>query len=136
MWIMIDYVVCGYLILIGISDIKYKKIPLCLLLIGLFCGLIYGVSCFGICDTCLALIPGVILSVFAWLFPQSLGIGDGMVAMLYGMVYGWQKVCICLLFAFCITAVTGVFAAIVCRKRQLVLPFIPFFGLIHMVMSL
>lgn len=133
---MIDFIVGGYLTLIGISDIKYKKIPLYVLLLGIFGGLLYGVFYFGIRDTCLAVIPGVLLSIIAWLFPHSLGVGDGMVAVLYGMIYGWEKVCICLLFAFCIASVTGVFYSIFCQKRQMVLPFIPFVGLVHIGMCL
>ncbi len=131
-----DYIVCGYLCLLSIVDIKYKKLPLWSLMLGVLGSMIYSVEKFGIAMMFFMTLPGIFLSIVAILLPQSLGIGDGIIAVMYGMVYGWRKLSIWLLMAFCLAAITGVCYQLFSHKRKIMLPFVPFLGVVHIGMCL
>lgn len=131
-----DYIVCGYLCLLSIVDIKYKKLPLWSLMLGVLGSMIYSVETFGIATMFFLMLPGIFLSIVAIVLPQSIGIGDGIIAVMYGMVYGWRKLSIWLMLAFCLAAITGVCYQLFLHKRKIILPFVPFLGVVHIGMCL
>lgn len=131
-----DYIVCGYLCLLSIVDIKYKKLPLWSLMLGVLGSMIYSVETFGIATMFFLMLPGIFLSIVAIVLPQSIGIGDGIIAVMYGMVYGWRKLSIWLMLAFGLAAITGVCYHLFSSKRKSMMPFVPFLGVVHIGMCL
>ena len=70
------------------------------------------------------------------LLPQSLGIGDGILSVMYGMIYGWKRTSIWLMNSFLVAAVIGMIISCMCKKRRIELPFVPFLTAVHIGMYL
>jgi len=124
------------LLLFGIEDLRSRKISLWFLGLTILVAGIYGVYQYGIGHSTLGSIPGLLLFLLALLQKECIGMGDGLLAIAYGVLYGWRRVCVWLMFSFLLVAVVGVFVKVVTRKRKVQLPFIPFMGLVHMGMCL
>ena len=124
------------LVLLAIEDIRTRKVSLWFLLIALLLSAIYGLRQHSYLQCLLGLLPGIGLVLLAWLQKETIGIGDGLIAMSYGMLYGWKHTCLWLLFSFLLVAVVGVFWKVVSKKRKIQMPFIPFMAVVHMGMSI
>lgn len=126
----------GYLIGLSVEDVRKQKIPFWILAVAMAGSVVYGLHHVGLSALLLGAVPGLLLSGLAVLQPQMLGIGDGLLAIIYGMVYGWQRTCIWLMVGFLLTAVSGLFVCLFKRRKQLRIPFIPFLTVVHVGMCL
>lgn len=120
----------------GLYDMKKKKIPLGLTLGLCMVSLVYGAVDGGVMQTLTGILPGAVLLVVSIVAPGQIGKGDGLIAIAYGAVLGWQRTCCWLLFAFFFTAVTGVIIGIKQKNKRISLPFIPFLAMVHVGMYL
>lgn len=127
---------CGYLTILSFQDICQKKVSVWLLVIAVVSSSIYALVYQGNWRVFLDILPGSILCLIAMSVPKSLGMGDGIVGIIYGLVYGWLSTCICLSLAFVLAAVAGVIVCIGRIRKRIQIPFIPFFALVHAGMHL
>lgn len=133
---MKDILICGYLLVLSIQDMYQQKISLYLLLLAIAGGGVYGLVQQRGWWIFLDILPGAALCMIAFAAPKTLGMGDGMVGMLYGLFYGGYHASLCLMLAFVLAAVVGVVWCIGKGRRKMQLPFIPFISFVHVVMQL
>lgn len=124
------------LIILGIEDLRTQKLPLRLLLALLLVACIYGVCNIPISQCFLGALPGLFLLLLAFLQTEIIGVGDGLISVAYGMVFGWRDTCIWLMYSFFLVAIVGIFLKVFQKKRVVRLPFVPFMALVHVGMSL
>ncbi len=129
---IMNYIMTGYLLILSAVDIRYKKVPLAvifcpMLFAGIYC-IIYG----DVTDIILGLFPGVCLCLVSLGLPGSLGMGDALLGITYGMLYGWKRTCLWFMFGLLSAAVIGV-----CtyprknHRNKKELPLIPFLTIVH-----
>ncbi len=131
---MKNALLCGYLAVLSFQDIKQKKVSLWLLLAAIIGGVCYAIvqqKGFHILGD---ILPGILMCMITFLAPKALGIGDGIVGVIYGLFYGWRSTCICLMLAFGLTVIVGVTLCIGRSGRRVQIPFIPFLMAVHVGM--
>lgn len=133
---MISYVMSGYLIGLSVQDVLKKQLSLWILILGGIGSAVYGVLCMGLPKAAVAMIPGVILIGLSLLMPRSIGIGDGMLSVIYGLVFGWRRTCIWLMLGFLLAAVFGVLSCFFRKEKHVAIPFVPFLAAVHVGMCL
>lgn len=131
-----NYITGGFLAFLSIEDMRKKTLPVWVLLIGGIGCLIYGVKNLSVGVVFSGAFPGVLMIVVSRLMPQSIGIGDGVVTVLYGMLYGWEKTCVWLMNSFLLVAVVGIIVNCACRRKKAEIPFVPFLTAVHIGMCL
>lgn len=131
-----DLVVGGYLLELSIEDVRKRKLPLWILIVGIMGSALYGLKYIGVFGMLAGILPGVILLIISALLPHSIGTGDGILTVIYGAVYGWKRACIWLMFGFFGAAVFGLFYCLCQREKHMKLPLVPFLTLIHVGMCL
>ncbi len=131
-----NYLVGGYLIGLSIEDIKKQKLTIWMLLIFLVGGIAYGLMHIREQNLFLSIVPGMLLCALALQLPNSVGIGDGLLAIAYGSVYGWRKTCIWLMISFLLAAVFGLVHCFRRHRKDLKVPFVPFLAIVHVGMCL
>ena len=132
-----NYIVGGCLAVLSIEDIQKQKVPVWALVILLFSSILYGaLQQVSIIEAVLGTILGILMVVLALLLPQILGIGDGVLSVCYGLLYGWRRTCIWLMLSFLLAAVFGLLLKLFTKRRHISIPFIPFLFLVHMGMNL
>lgn len=124
----------GLLLGCSIYDIRWKKIPVLILSIGgiwAFIEILINIVKQGFLKTCMlsliAIIPGVGLMVLAHLTEKKVGLGDGILLMLIGILEGIGKV----LLIFCVGLfLQSLFAVVLVMigkaDKQTRIPFVPF----------
>lgn len=132
----VSYIIGGYILGLSIVDIKQKKLPLWILASGCIVSGIYSVIYLGLLSTTTGAIPGIALLIISFLLPQSVGKGDGLLAVIYGFLYGWIRTCVWLMLGFWCAAVFGLFCRFFSREKNLTIPFVPFLLLVHVGMCL
>lgn len=126
-----DYIITIYLIILSISDIRKKKIPLVAVLLPALAVILYSIVTGKFLNILLGIWPGLLLCGLALSLPGSLGIGDGLLGIVYGVLYGWKRTCLWILFGLILVAVYGVCMCIH-NKNQKEIPLIPFLTVVHM----
>lgn len=125
-----ESIITIYLLLLSVLDIRKKKIPLLLLLIPLVVLFIIlwlnGKAKRALCG----MIPGIFSCLLSFFLPGSIGLGDGILIIVYGTYYGWEKACIWSFFSFWLVAIYGICISMK-KQRKKKLPFIPFLTCIH-----
>lgn len=131
-----SFCVSGYLIVLSLEDIQKKKVSTWLLVTATIAGFAYALINQRGWSSLVDILPGVILCLMAIVLPDSLGIGDGLLGIIYGLVYGWLKTCLWLMFGFVLAAVAGVLMCIRNKDKRVCIPFIPFLTIVHVGMCL
>lgn len=126
----------AYLIILSLQDIGQKKVSLWLLILAIVGGSSYALIFQRGWNIFLDILPGAVLCLIAFFIPKSLGMGDGMVGLIYGLVYGWLDTCMCLSLAFTLAAAAGGIMCVGRSAKRIRIPFIPFFTIIHVGMQL
>lgn len=129
------WVGCGLLGL-SVGDIRKRSIPLWEVLVFLFVGIIYGLWKNGVVEVLYGFLPGILLCVAAMVMPDDVGMGDGIVTVVYGSIYGWQKACLWLVISFFLVAIGGVLLCVIQQRKRVRLPFVPFLTAVHVGMCL
>lgn len=127
-------IISVYLIGLSIWDIRFRKLPIGILVVGMIGGVVYCIFDIGIVQIVLGMIPGIIVLAVAIFIPNCIGVGDGMLAIVYGLLYGWKDTCIWLLLSFWLAAVFGVLFQCLKKESKICMPFIPFLTLVHIGM--
>ena len=126
----------GFLIVLSVQDIRYKKISFVGVMVSILLGIAYSLQnrrgIVALCDV----LPGSGLCMIAALTSGAIGVGDGLVAIFYGLVFGWRQTCIWLLLAFLLASFAGIFMCMRGKRCRLQIPFIPFLTIVHMGMCL
>lgn len=124
------------LAILGIEDVRKQKISVWVLF-GLFlAGAIYGIYRNSFLQCILGVLPGLFLVLLSLWEKRVIGMGDAVVAVAYGVVYGWQHTCLWLMFSFFVAAVVGLFFRLFFKKRPKQMAFIPFMAIVHAGMML
>lgn len=126
----------GFLTVLSIQDIRYKKISFWITIGMVVLGSIYSLMNQRGLYVLLDVIPGCILCMLSMVTSKTIGIGDGLVGIFYGLFFGWKQTCILLMFAFLIVSLVGVVLCIQSRKCSIQIPFIPFLVIVHIGMNL
>lgn len=129
-------VILGYLLVLSVQDIYQQKVSLWLLLLAIIGSGGYAITQQRGWNMFLDVLPGILLCVLAFLAPKALGIGDGVVGIIYGLFYGGLRTCVCYMLAFLFITIAGVVWCIGKAGKTLRIPFIPFFTVAHVVMQL
>lgn len=92
-----------YVINISLIDIKKKKVPLWMLLVLIFCGMMVQIiSYHGIFNLFYCMLPGLVMLLLGRISSQQVGYGDGLLLLGLGLLLGAQKIVIVLFGAlFC-----------------------------------
>lgn len=108
---------CIYMGLMSVWDWRKKSIPLPLIVFGMVAGCL--VSTYQVCmryvlwqEVLVAVVPGALLLLLAYVTREQIGYGDGLVLLVLGFLLGWR----CSWFAF----VTSQLLAGVCALCLLV----------------
>ena len=125
-----------YLVILSLQDIRHKKISLWLVVLTIGLGVVYALLNGQGVHIIWDVIPGGIVWILALLIPDVMGLGDGLVAIVYGLFFGWRSTCIWLMFAFALSAVVGLGICVFRRKSKIQIPFIPFLTVVHVGMCL
>ncbi len=131
-----NYIAGVFLALLSMEDFKKKAIPVWMLLIGGIGALAYSLKNLSIGTVIVGCIPGALMILISKLLPKSLGIGDGILVVLYGMIYGWEKACVWLMNSFLLVAVIGLIVGCIYKSHKMELPFVPFMTIVHLGMCL
>lgn len=131
-----DYMVGAYLAGLGIVDMRTKRLPLWIVAVGCIGSGIYCVAVSGLAVFILGALPGIVLLIISLFAPMCLGAGDGLIAVIYGLLYGWRRTCIWLMIGFWIAALFGVVMRMIQKRQKISIPFIPFLAIVHVGMLL
>ena len=131
-----DLVFSGYLLGLSIEDIRKRKLSVWILGIGFAGSVLYGFVHNGLFEVLTGIIPGVFLFILSILLPHSVGLGDGILTIIYGVVYGWKQVCFWLICGFLLAAVFGVYISLFRKGMCRMIPLVPFLTLVHVGMCL
>ncbi|MCD2493498.1 prepilin peptidase [Lacrimispora sp. NSJ-141] len=108
-------------------DCRYRKIPILLLAAGIVLGTGIWMTREGLgWRTLLNVIPGVLLSLTAWLLPGQIGMGDGWMIAAAGAAYGWKESILLLEGGLLLMFPAAFFFVMIKRKKDHTLPFAPF----------
>lgn len=123
--------VFAYLVALSIYDLREKKVPLVLLVVGGVATILGGIydGVMGVIDwtqLLFGVLPGVFLLIVAWTTKKA-GYADGIVLLLLGAMEGYRRgiVLLCAsLFLLCCVVILLLFLRKVKRNTQM--PYIPF----------
>lgn len=128
-WLLCQILFAGYMIVLAVMDIKWKKLSLPVLLSGVFpiaAGLFCGREVPGILMAAGAG-TGIIFLIISKVTDESFGYGDSILILIMGGFLGFWNILTVLLTAFSMAALFSSFMLI--RKkfhRKSAFPFVPF----------
>lgn len=124
------------LVLFGIEDFRTQKLFLWPVIGMLILSAIYVVCTYPFMQYMLGAVPGGCLLALSLLHPETLGIADALVAIIYGLMFGWVQTCIWLMWSFLLVAIAGIFWKLLRKTKKIRLPFVPFMAFVQMGMCL
>lgn len=131
-----DYIAAIVLSCLGVKDMKERELSLHVLSGVLFFAILFSLKITHWKLLVLGSLPGLVLCLLSFLFPQGIGLGDGMIVISYGLVYGWKRTCIWLMLSLLLAAVVGSIYYLKSRRKQIQLPFVPFLFITHIGLCL
>lgn len=120
-------ILMGILAGLSVYDLKTKKVPVSVVVLAGIGGIVYRLYMETKVVVLLAgLVPGVVLLLLAFLTKESIGIGDGMVLCVIGLLCGWKETVAILGMALVFAAIIAVILLVSKRVgRKTLLPFLP-----------
>lgn len=123
-------IILGYLAVCSGFDLKERKLPVWLLMIGLIVGAAVQILSaaegdFRVMELLLAVLPGSVLLGLSRLAPMQIGAGDGWMVLGAGIIAG-TAVYLYLEIGFLIMLVPAFWLAVVKKQRSRELPLAPF----------
>ena len=117
-------------------DYKYKEIPLWIIATSGVISISEAILKMTIYEALFAIIPGMIMLIVSWLSKQSMGYGDGLLALSIGLAFGVNKMVLGISVAFFVSGLVSLALLVIKKaKRNDTLPFVPFL-FIGMVVSM
>ncbi len=121
-----NVILSSYLLINAWTDWKRKEIDMLYTILFVAIGIIYKQAVHGV-HYWSGMIPGLILVVLSVICRQHIGLGDGVIVMAVGWMCGFTLVCSILMGGFLLAAGVGVIYCVKEKKRNVELPFVPFF---------
>ncbi len=121
------------LTVLGVEDLRTKTIPVWLISVMILAAAVYGVCTQPILICAAGMLPGLFFVLLSF-FGTEIGMGDGLITLAYGFLYGWKRTCLWLMYSFLFAAIIGLMWKVLCRKNKVTLPFVPFMAIVHMGM--
>lgn len=115
-----------YLLINAWTDWKRKEIDLLYTIVFVCIGIVYKQVVHEIYYWS-GMIPGVLLVILSIIWRQHVGMGDGIVVMVFGGMCGLSLVCNVLMGGFLLTAGIGILYCVKMKTMDIELPFVPFF---------
>lgn len=131
-----EIILCGFLGLLSLEDIKRQEISFWLLGAAAGTGLIVlaGQTFSGWADLGFRLIPGALLLLFAVLSKGKVGTGDGMVFLMIGLYCSVGQVIGLMAGSFLTSCVVAVVLTVVKRKGKTdTFPFVPCIFAVYLI---
>ena len=123
----------AYLSVLSILDVRFRKMPVWLLVVGGIGGTGYQIwkwlkgDSISIMLIGVGAIVGVLFLGVSKITGQALGYGDGIIILILGIYLGFWNLSVVLMIAFFIASVMAmVLVAIKKGKRKRTMPFVPF----------
>ncbi len=116
----------GFLALCSIWDVRWRRLPVWLLILGLAGGLAVGFLRAGPGLAFAGLIPGAVLRLLAAVCPGKIGEGDGWTVMAVGAMGGWINGLFILEMGLILMAPLVFYYGAVRKQRKKELPLSPF----------
>lgn len=133
MKIEMEWITClAFMAICAATDIRKKEIPIIIItLFGSFAFLyavIWGGKGWG--EILCSLAPGLFLLLLAFCTKESIGYGDGLAAVIVGVLIGWKECVTVIISGFLLSSVF-VLILLVCRKvrGKSRIPFLPFLAI-------
>ncbi len=122
-----------WLIIQGVIDWKFKKIPVGLSILGAGIGLAFCVlQDREMGNLLVACLPGVILLFFSKITKEVLGYGDGMVFLVMGFYLSIEKVISIGLLSFVMAGIAALILLVFFHKgRSYRMPFLPYLSSVY-----
>lgn len=139
MWITI--IVLFYLVILGIADLRKRRIPVVLLGIGgvllpgigIYRGLQEELGC---TEMVIGMLPGVFLVLVAWLTRKA-GYADGVVLMQMGLCMGYREVLPLFCFSMLLLSVVSVILLFLRKvKKETKMPYLTFLAFTFLAWSI
>ena len=118
----------AFLLILSIQDLKHRTISLIpVILLGIVNAGLCVATGRGLKDVILGVIPGVFAIMLSLGTRGKLGLGDGLVLLVSGLVFDWNRVLSVWLLALVLSALFGL-VLILMKKASIktALPFVPF----------
>ena len=119
-------ILVSYLLVNAWTDWRRKEIDIIYTVLFVFAGVIYKHLMAGSYYWS-GMIPGMILLLISFVWKQHVGTGDGIVVAAFGWMGGLAQVCDVLVGGFILAAAMGIIVCIFKKRRNIELPFVPFF---------
>lgn len=126
----------GAWVLLGVTsifDLRYKRIPLLLIISGTVLGVVAIITRGAeSSELVYALMPGILLLITAFLTREKIGYGDGMLLLGLGLLEGVIGCLGDLLIGLLLASVFGLILFVFGKRgREITLPFVPFLLAAH-----
>lgn len=133
----------AYLSVLSILDIRFRKMPVWLLVVGGIAGTGYQIwkwvkgDLVSIVLIGVGAIVGILFLGVSKITGQALGYGDGIIILILGICLGFWDLSIVLMIAFFIASVMAIALIVVKKgKRKRTMPFVPFLCIGYIVFVL
>lgn len=123
----VELILLGSLVVLSLMDLRTRKIPLIpVLVLGIIC-LIYRIwSGVSLGEVAAGIIPGGVLLSVSAVTEESIGYGDGLVLVVFGLLCGVAKTVAVLGMALVLAALVSMVLLVLKRAgRKTELPFLP-----------
>jgi len=137
--VFISILVLGIL---SVNDIKTKQLKLPIIIIVCIYGVINQVLCSSsiksiIIEIFITVSITLVLLFVSFITKEQLGMGDGFVFLMLGLVNHWQMAITTYIIAFILAGIVGLFIIAIKRhSRKIALPFVPFVTVTYLVLTL
>ena len=123
------------LIIQGVIDWKYKRIPICLSVLGGCIGVAFCVlQERPMVNIVVACMPGVLMLCFSKITKEVLGYGDGIVFIMMGLYLSIEKIIAIGLLAFFIAGITALILLVFFHKKgSYQIAFLPFLSVAYIM---
>ena len=133
----------AYLSVLSILDIRFRKMPVWLLVVGGIAGTGYQIwkwvkgDPVSIVLIGVGVIVGILFLGVSKITGQALGYGDGIIILILGICLGFWDLSIVLMIAFFIASVMAIALIVVKKgKKKRTMPFVPFLCIGYIVFVL
>lgn len=133
----------AYLSMLSVLDIRFRKMPVWLLVVGGIAGTGYQIwkwvkgDPVSIVLIGVGAIVGILFLGVSKITGQALGYGDGIIILILGICLGFWDLSIVLMIAFFIASVMAIALIVVKKgKRKRTMPFVPFLCIGYIVFVL
>ena len=118
----------GLILLIqAVFDIRYRKLPLWITLIGTVIGAVLMITMKELSlERGLSFLPGIVCLLYGKISKQAIGYGDGLLILMLGVYWDVHRILEVCIWAFFLGALIALAIFVIKRKGKQEIPFVPF----------